>query len=119
MRYEEIRKLVAADGTMFGDEVPNSKYLRNFCWDCGDAIRTTAAALVRPQYCHKCKGFGAEEKARRVLSREDIFDLMETAICNDFYEDDAGKEVIMPYDGFDIRDGKSLNKYPFKGGYTI
>lgn len=116
MRYEQIRELVAEDGTMFGDEVPNSRYVRNFCWDCGDPIRTTAAALVRPQYCHKCKGYGAEERARRVLSREDIFDLMETALCND-YDEETGE--INPYDGFDIRAGRNLNSYPFKGGTTV
>ena len=112
MTFDKIQKLVASDGTVFGDLVPNSRFVRNFCWECQEPLRTSVSSLLKPQYCEICGKLAPEENNRQTLSREKIFDLIESYLSEDITSENNRAETddINAYSGFQIRRGTDLDR---------
>ncbi len=44
---------VAPDGTKAGDRIPNSRFFRAFCCDCGQPIRVSSKEIITG-VCNEC-----------------------------------------------------------------
>lgn len=53
-RRANHRPLVAPDGTRRGQQIPGSRFVRDFCWGCGSPIRVLAVGDYTLSACSQC-----------------------------------------------------------------
>jgi PHP family Zn ribbon phosphoesterase len=72
MKNDIRKELTAPDGTRAGEQIPHSRFVRGFCQECGEPLRTTTKELLSCR-CEKCHSTRGIKYTVRELADENLY----------------------------------------------
>lgn len=88
-------KLTDKQKETWGKPIKDSKYVRDFCADCGEEMRVTSETVILDNFCNFCEPRPVERRTICNLSHLKDYDAIDidSGFDDTYYKDTFGKTV--------------------------